>query len=51
MLFKDTSIFSSGSHFIQLIRTICAIVVKGITSIISVKYLCILSNCLGDNAV
>ena len=30
MLFKDISLFSSGVHFVQQSKTICAIILKGI---------------------
>ena len=36
MLLKDTSIFNSCSLFVQRRRTICVILVEGITSNISV---------------
>ena len=36
-LFKDVSIFSSGSHFARQSRTICAILLEGIIRNISVK--------------
>ena len=37
MLLKDTSIFSSGSHYIQQSRTFCAISIYGIMSNIFAK--------------
>ena len=37
MLFKDISNFSSGSHFVQLGRAVCAILVELNIRIISVK--------------
>ena len=49
MLFKDTSIFGYGSDFIRPIINICAVMVKGITNNISVKYFCISSSCLGED--
>ena len=39
MISKDISIFSSGSHLVQQSGTVCAIVVEGIMSNISVKLL------------
>ena len=30
MLFKDIAIFSSGGHFVQRSRTVCAVLVEGI---------------------
>ena len=35
--FEDISIFSSGGHFVQRSRTVCAILVEGIMRNISVK--------------
>ena len=37
MLFKDISIFSSGGHFVQQKRSVCAILVEGMMRSICVK--------------